>query len=267
MQQIHHKKNELLEIEFYQDKECTEAFESKSHLYYLHNADCEAILKCVQELEGIFIIPYISKTQMPILSSAIRIERLEHNSNSHFWTLSDTKEYNKRHFQTLLPNLSKYIPEDNAVLFLSQEDCNKYSDYFKNIRSLYASTGCYNSFEIFDKYKKCILTNNTWLGLNKKITIVLPHGTQSELQKANEVAKELKEKYGREEVNLFVLHCFQYIGSSIFLYFYPYLNEEDCYINKITTTNSTGILPVDDKDRLQVIDCKEIFEEYLQNER
>ena len=33
--------------------------------------------------------------------------------------------------------------------------------------------------------------------------------------------------------------------------------------NKIITTNSTGILPVQDKERLQVIDCKEIFEEYL----
>jgi hypothetical protein len=34
-------------------------------------------------------------------------------------------------------------------------------------------------------------------------------------------------------------------------------------INKIITTNSTGILPVQDTERLQVIDCKEIFEEYL----
>ena len=30
--------------------------------------------------------------------------------------------------------------------------------------------------------------------------IFLPHGTQSELQKANKVSKELKEKYGVEEV-------------------------------------------------------------------
>ena len=36
-----------------------------------------------------------------------------------------------------------------------------------------------------------------------KITIFLTHGTQSEIQKANEVAKELKEKYGIEEVSFF----------------------------------------------------------------
>lgn len=35
------------------------------------------------------------------------------------------------------------------------------------------------------------------------------------------------------------------------------------HLNKIITTNSTGILPVQNTKRLQVIDCKEIFEEYL----
>jgi len=35
-------------------------------------------------------------------------------------------------------------------------------------------------------------------------------------------------------------------------------------MKKIITTNSTGILPVQDKERLQVIDYKEIFDECLE---
>ena len=289
LQTIHHKKNELFEEEFFKDKECTEAFESKSHLYYLHNADYEAILKCVQELEGIFIIPYISKTQMPILSSAIRIERLEHNSNSHFWTLSDTKEYNERHFQTLLPNLSKYIPEDNAVLFLSEEDSRQYKIipfYDKRCKVMRNNI-------IPDLHNGIVLTCMPEIYCTyKKLTIFLPHGTQSEIQKAKEVEKELKEKYGVEEVNLFVLHCFMYHEHSengntytqykpqngLFKYERTSATMMSCKycdtwstkytpiynFNKIITTNSTGILKLEDSnERLQVIDAKEIFEEYL----
>ena len=110
----------------------------------------------------------------------------------------------------------------------------------------------------------------------KKITIFLPHGTQSELQKKEEVEKELKEKYGVEEVNLFVLHCFGKIwyfnDSNMYMFCFTktsdLINDIVLNFNKIITTNSTGILPVQqDNERLQVIDCKEIFEEYLQNER
>jgi calcineurin-like phosphoesterase len=36
-------------------------------------------------------------------------------------------------------------------------------------------------------------------------------------------------------------------------------------INKIITTNSTGILEIQNKDNLQVIDCYDIFNDYLQN--
>lgn len=267
LQTIHHKKNEIQEVEFFKDAECTEDFESKSHLYYLHNADCEAILKCVQELEGIFIIPYISKTQIPILSSAIRIERLEYNSNSHFLTLSDTKEYNKRHFQTLLPNLSKYTPEDNAVLFLSEEDMEKYKDCFPNNHiGLYTNDG---------KNDEVFIANNTESLINgvvevkKGNTIIfLKHGTKSEIRKAEELARELKEKYGVDEVNLFVLHCFTQQDYILNIYGNcledSCLAEDVCNFNKIITTNSTGILkPEDSTERLQVIDAKEIFEEYL----
>ena len=123
-----------------------------------------------------------------------------------------------------------------------------------------------------------------------EITIFLTHGTQSELQKAEEVAKELKEKYGVEEVNVVVLHWFTFkealqtakLPSTLQVFkdtapkqvievcerdgwdvVYRGLKQRDYPINKIITTNSTGILPVENNERLQVIDCKEIFEEYL----
>jgi hypothetical protein len=285
MQKIYHKRNELLEVEFFKDKECTKAFESMSHLYYyMHDMDVEAILKAVQELDAIFIIPYISKTQMPILSSGIRIERLENNSNSHFWTLSETERYNERHFQRLLPNLSKYIPEDNAVLFLNDNDFQDYNKYFLG------SKFSLIQYPILDK---CNLRKS----LN--FTIFLHYGTQSELQKANEVAKELKEKYGTKKVNVFVLHCFV---SDIYNYNSSFLDDfykqnfqdaydelcsieckpniskkeykiqfekdklnhkQECYINKIITTNSTSILKPQDNEQLQVIDCFDIFNDAL----
>ena len=71
---------------------------------------------------------------------------------------------------------------------------------------------------------------------------------------------------------LFVLHCFGtlYINRHNYLSYqsYDFLKNplksiRLKYFNKIITTNSTGILEVQNTERLQVIDCKEIFEEHL----
>jgi len=99
----------------------------------------------------------------------------------------------------ITPNLSKYIPEDNAVLFLSLENERQYGEIFQDINSYYT----YPKIE-------CEIEGYSMPRDYNKATIFLPHGTQSELQKAEEVLKELKEKYGVEEVSLFVLHCFLY---------------------------------------------------------
>ena len=111
----------------------------------------------------------------------------------------------------------------------------------------------------------------------KKITIFLLQGTQAELHKANNIAKELKEEYGVEEVNLFMLNCFCNItfhkfinmrGNNLFSYAdFDIFNYNDnpfiSSIYKITTTNSTGIPKPSHKNRLQVIDCFDIFDDYL----
>jgi hypothetical protein len=249
MQQIHHKKNELFEVESYQDEECTEAFDftNAKNLYIgLKDGDVAPFLKVYQytEFRKLFI-PYIPN-----------VETLDFLPTwENIYTLND-----------ITTNLSKYIPEDNAVLFLSEEDSNNYkiSKSFiiqnNNIPILYTGIVLTCKPPIYCTYKKA--------------TIFLPHGTQSELQKANEVAKELRGKYGVEEVNLFVLHCFV---NELMIGYLPKISVNDfiedlqknglkevpTFINKIITTNSTGILPVQNTKRLQVIDCKEIFEEYL----
>ena len=245
---INHKKNEIQEVEFFKDKECTEAFDfmDKKDLYIeLVNGDITPLVRLRNQAatwQNIYT-PYLCE-QFKYYEPLDKIK-----------TLND-----------ITPNLSKYIPEDNAVLFLREEEYRKYCNQFKPTKLIgWLDNTDFDYKDWFQKYNI------------KTATIFLTHGTQSELQKANEVAKELKEKYGVEEVNLFALHCFGtlYINRHNYLSYQSYdflknplksirLN----YINKIITTNSTGILkPEDSNERLQVIDCKEIFEEYLKTER
>ena len=231
--QIYHKKNELFEVEFYKDKECTETFDftGKKNLYIeLINGDItplialDKITPTDRSLGITAYVPYIPNVK--IITNNLRIK-----------TLDD-----------ITPNLSKYIPEDNAVLFLSEDGADKYAD------------DCEAWFLYQKDFPKRELNSEMDIRDWKKLTIFLPHGTQSELQKAVKVKKELKEKYGVEEVNLCVLHWFgkndDYDVISFLLYYKVF--------NEIITTNSTGILKAKDfRKRLQVIDCKEIFEEYL----
>jgi hypothetical protein len=236
--QIHHKKNELQEVEFYQDKECTEAFDfiGKKNLYIeLKDGDISPLLYIDQgdtNGEKLFV-PYINKyaniPQQTFDCCGIGIWR-------EVLTLDD-----------ITPNLSKYIPEDNAVLFLSEEDKEMYCNALE-------SNICLFSLKDLKIWNFKYLNDSGEMETPQKATIFLYHGTQSELQKANEVEKELKEKYGVKEVNLFALHWFYKRND---------FREPQLRCDKLITTNSTGILPIQDKERLQVVDCKEIFEEYL----
>lgn len=243
MQQIHHKRNELFEVQFYKDKECTEAFDFKNAKdLYIELKDGDITPLVAIHLNDTLAV----KTHNKLYVSYFPYNFERYKAIFDFKTLDD-----------LIPNLSKYIPEDNAVLFLSEESFFNYEKCFKGL-------------DLVASLEKL----NTGIVSYKKITIFLPHGTQSKLQKANKVAKELMEKYGVVKVNLCVLHCF------VKHTYYTLLNadkENDAlyteycgkktmnypYFNKIITTNSTGILPVQNTEHLQVIDCKEIFEEYL----
>ena len=134
----------------------------------------------------------------------------------------------------------------------------------------------YNKYTYWEEYHKndfsFIESLKNTDNFYEKITIFLLHGTQSELQKATEVAKELKEKYGVEEVNLFIKDwfCNKYKENDFEIEYLCKSFGSLRDFNKIITTNSTGILKPEDNscisyinERLQIIDCKEIFEEYL----
>ena len=240
LQKIHHKKNEIFEEEFFKDEECTEVFDltNAKNLYIkLKNGDCTPIFALSNKLSALNVKARIF-TPIWYLGWRDGI-----SPQTPLVTLDDVlcgDESGK-------VNLSKYIPEDNAVLSLDEECYDKYRNHFQQ-----------RPCELLSEY---ILPNIRY-------TIFLPHGTQSALQKANEVAKELKEKYGFEEVNLVALHCFA--RQDYILNIYGNCLEDSCLadnvcdFNKIITTNSTGILkPEDSTECLQVIDAKEIFEEYL----
>ena len=261
MQQIHHKKNELFEVEYYEDRECSKTFDftNAKNIYINGQFDLQ-VANCViengSENAQIFI-PYIPQDCINSIMSAIISRNCDNKEpddydNVKVFTLTQINEmWDIDKIESITPDLSKYIPEGNAVLFLSEEGFFNYGKCFKGL-------------DLVASLEKL----NTGIVSYKKLTIFLPHGTQSELQKANKVGKELKEKYGVEEVNVFVLHCFIDIYNcrkDILRYCKESGGGEYfCQnINKIITTNSTGILPVDDNERLQVIDCKAIFEEYL----
>ena len=292
IQQIHHKKNELFEVEFFTDKECTKLI--KDYLPYAENAK-------ISEMSNFYI--EIEKGDITPLTALLR---LSHNVNDYFYIpyIPKYQLFNLlnctgkiKTLDDITPNLSKYIPEDNAVLFLSEEDCNKY--YFTGLLNLVLNDTRFDvkilkqDFDDYiqqkfgttmeeldaDEMESGATIEDAELKKTMKLTIFLPHGTQSELQKAEEVAKELKEKYGLEEVNVFVLHWFgsEYQVNVFVLHWFGSKYQENGFeikylckdsgvlsnFNKLITTNSTGILPVQNEERLQVIDCKEIFEEYL----
>jgi hypothetical protein len=297
MQKIYHKRNELLEVDFFKDKEYTKAFDftdAKDLYIELKGGDLAALFTLSQEFNKFLdnenerqylYIPYLP-SNYKTLDGIKALQRSNYGTKAlpQIKTLAD------------ITNFSKYIPEDNAVLFLSSEDCKRYMQCFQSRHiGLYANDGLdkvtlEGSIDAINEFVKNPI---------KKATIFLSHGTKSELQKASKIAKELKEKYGVEEVNVFVLHCFV---SNIYEYnssfaddFYkqnfqdaydelcgmgckPNVSKkeykiqfekeklhhkQECFINKIITTNSTNILEPQDNEKLQVIDCFDIFNDAL----
>ena len=250
LQQIYHKKNELFEVEFYEDKECTVPFENANRNSDLHlyidglNSDITMLLALRNSLfswQNIYT-PYVweqFKLHKPI--STVK-------------TLDD-----------ITPNLSKYIPEDHKIIFLHENDFESYDDDDAIFRM-----DVYNSdmkWDILEGEPYAEDEYGIYYNYYDKATIFLQYLTESELKKANEVVKELKEKYKVKEVNLFVLHCFvddKKLREIQYDWDNEWLGEVETIFDKIITTNSTGVLEPQNSDRLQVIDCKEIFEDWLE---
>ena len=261
---IYHKKNELFQVEFYQDKECTNLIKQ---LPYPLNAKKSDISNFYIELKKGDITP---------ITSLVKLTRS--GVNDYFYTpyVPSCQSNQVKTLDDIAVNLSKYILKDNAVLFLSEEEANKHSD----------------NCESWFLYQKDFPTrqSNSEMDIRdwKAITIFLPHGTESELKTANEIAQELKEKHGVDKVNLFVLHCFVYLYGNDYiivgfkkenLYGNDYIivgfKKEnnfntrlilDKFIDKVITTNSTGISEPQDEERLQILDCYDIFNNHLKGE-
>ena len=259
---IYHKKNQQFETEFYQDKECQKAFnfENIENLYIeLKDGDCTPIFSLSNKLWSLNIKANIF-TPIWYLGLYDGI-----SSQTPLITLNDVLDDIDLTLDNDNIDLSKYISTSSAILFLSEEEANKHSD------------NCENWFFWF-LYQKDFPVRQSRSEMDirdwKTITIFLTHGTESELQKANEIAQELREKYGIDEVNLFVLHCFGYLyGDDYIIVGFKKENNFntrlilDKFIDKVIATNSTGISePQVFQERLQILDCYDIFNNYLKGE-
>lgn len=290
MQKIYHKRNELLEVEFYKDEKCTILFDfTNAKDLYIELKDVGILFQLSQKFNrfldnandvSCLYTPYLPNDALDGITA---LQKTSYGTKAlpKIYTLDD-----------ITPNLSKYIPEDNAVLFLSEEDKEMYCNNLEN-------NICLFSLKDLENWNFKYLNNSGEMETPQKTTIFPSYGTQATLQKANKVAKELKEKYGIKEVSVFVLLCFvsniyEYNSSFTDDFFkqdfqdaYDELcsmgckpnmpkqkykmqfekeklnHKQECYINKIITTNSTGILEPQDSEKLQVIDCFDIFNDAL----
>lgn len=170
-----------------------------------------------------------------------------------------------------LKNCFKYIPPDDTVLFLYKKDLKLFQKYFKSHIGLYVDDN--KDEEIFIANDIKSLVEGIAEVKTRPVTIFLSIADSQTFIKANDIAKKLKEKYGVEKVNVFALHCFvenpppdwaivNQDGS------FGYFDEKEqkmknAWFDKLITTNSMGILKVENSERLQVIDCSDIFNDYL----
>ncbi len=165
--------------------------------------------------------------------------------------------------QNITPDWSEYIAKDNAVLFLSDEDANRYSNIsYENFTKIIYENDTFSMQDDSLGYVK----NDNVLEWNKKISIILPSIHSQNIQEISNIAKDLKENYGVEYVEIIATHC--YLKENKFVkydYTGGYKGEASFRYNnidKIITTDSTGALEVQDTEHLQVVDCQEFFNNF-----
>ena len=166
--------------------------------------------------------------------------------------------------------MSKYIAEDSAVLFLNEADYNKYKNLYPESYP--------TDITMLNKNQKFFIKNNEIPYLIKrvpspicdwgdytKVSIIIQSIHSQNIDTINNIAKDLKENYGVEYVEVVATHCLLKNKLDIDpFYYYGYMDkgcQMDKNINKIITTNSTGILEPQKNMRLEVIDCEEFFNE------
>jgi hypothetical protein len=203
--------------------------------------------------------------------------------------------------QNITPDWSEYIAKDNAVLFLSDEDADTYSNSYDDVNLVTYKNAVYH-LEDENVFKK-----------SGKTSIILPSIHSQNIQEISNIAKDLKENYGVEYVEIVATHCYltnipkktlenfnkmKQDEFKVMCYdnlvnmsckdsdtkhitreycenftrnskewkereggYEKYKNEKVSFIDKIITTDSTSILEPQKSERLEVIDCEEFFNE------
>ena len=190
-------------------------------------------------------------------------------SSNTFNATGSSLNLNQVFIQNITPDWSKYIAKDNAVLFLSETDARKYKNIQQNI---YVLSNDGTICNLLDK-EGIIPSQNRSVILHhfRKISIILPSIHSKNIQEISNIAKDLKENYGVEYVEVIATHC--YLKENKFVkydYTGGYKGEASFRYNnidKIITTDSTGDLEVQDCANFKVIDCEEFFTNFLQNDK
>jgi hypothetical protein len=269
MKELKYHKNSKFEIVF---ENLDEIKEDDNILLRLKEGDLSPLFYTTCFYKRKIFIPYIPEIDDIAMVEIMHRDGFGQSFSPQFTTfdLSSINDY--YYFDYILPKWN--ISEDSAVLFLSEEDCDRYNKnddcdtYFVYPCGLLPRV-CSSDMDITDY---------------KNISIILPQlhaGDKScpyHIENVNKFCKELKEKYGVERIELFVSHCFGYLDvldwenckgkMETLIYFQAKQNDDyDAVVydsiklvaDKITTTNSTGILEVQKSERLEVIDCVEFF--------
>lgn len=257
--------------------------QAENYILYLENGDITPLLK-LEGLQNVFVpnLPFSDLCHLEGILFEQYVTIITLDKKEVETLIEQTSELST--IKNLLPNFSPYINKESAILFLSEEEANKYG-YFKNKENKHNFSFCgeWNNKTIlpFDAYIG--KDGKEYEGFNfQKLTIITNSIHAENINQINETCKELKEKYGVEYIELVATHC--YFGAS--LYFgkdqlgcrsfeknrlsidYPanlmalVINDEfveNLSFNKIITTNSTRILEPQKSEHLEVINCEEFF--------
>jgi hypothetical protein len=264
---LDYKKNSKFEIEF---TNLDKIQDGDNVVLNLQNGDVVPLIKAYSEVgpNCHFFIPYLANLSL-ISDTFLNISFGTYNMIN--CSVFDCG--NDSHIKSILPKWN--IPEDNTLLFLNDDDYSRY-------------------VECIDFSKHAPELNNLFINLypnadgiledikgHEKISIIIPelHAENKSCiyhikENIETICKKLKEKYGVKRIELFISHCFV---ESVILQ--RYLDEfimtlknalaisggristeaNPNIIDKITTTNSTGILEIQKNDTLEVVDCVKFF--------
>lgn len=173
------------------------------------------------------------------------------------------------------PNWAPYIDGDTALIFLNEEERSKYeflndpTEEDKRITEACPMLHHAGRFAMFcfgsgyDSLSKMVGRKRNGLeqiGSYKKAAIILPSIHSENKEAIESVSEELRNKYGIEYVQVCAKECHLMCPQDL-VYDVTIENGElkKACINKIIISNATGNFTIQNTERMQVIDWKELF--------